>query len=353
MERDKTMSDWLDDLMGRDTLGTEPRKVMVSPGYTPPPPSAWGVKERPGHAVGAPPETVSEPVAETVETSPAPPKETPADVRKGPETPKSLKVPPKPAEPPVVPEVSKETETPEETETPDEETTGRIRAVVNRMREAKEVTKETVAKVTKPVREKVGGKVEAVKNEADPRQARKWGLLWSTAASWVVAPGTVGALYDRGVNMFGSWTDSFPRAAYLDAGGVPHEWDLLEGPAWWVKNTVGTAWEAGLTPDLLASAGVGIAPVLALTLLHTGDGGAWGMFVKAMRWFVMLGVAYYIGFEWFPQWWEVYLSALSAAAVYGWMMAKRLSSEFLAFLCRIPAAAIVSGTILYSPGAIF
>lgn len=344
METEKTMSDWLDELMGRDTLGTEPEKVMVSPGYTPPPPTAWGSGRPADHAIGTTAETVSASVA----TEPPKVEETPSDVRKAPETPKPLKVPPKPKKPPVAPEVSKETETPAETETPesDEETTSRIKTVVDKLRGAKEITKE---KVVKPV----GEKMAAVKNESDPRQARKWGLLWSTAAAWVVAPGTLGAVYDRLVDAFGSWTDSFPRAAYLDAGGVPHEWDLLEGPAWWVKNTVGAAWEAGLTPDLLASAGVGIAPVLAMTLLHTGDGGTWGLFVKAARWFVMLGVAYYIGFEWFPQWWEVYFSALSAAAVYGWMMAKRLSSEFLAFLCRIPAAAIVSGTILYSPGAIF
>jgi len=338
------MSDWLDDLMGRDTLGTEPEKVMVSPGYTPSPPSAWGSGRPASHAVGAPPETVSEPIS----TDDGKGGEALADLREKMETAKSVKLPPKPTKPPVVPEVSKVEETPAETETP-EETTSRIKAAVDRMRGAKEVTKEKVSKVTKPV----GEKMAAAKNEADPRQAQRWGLLWSTVASWVVAPGTLGALYDRFVDTFGSWTDSFPRAAYLDAGGVPHEWDLLEGPAWWVKNTVGAAWEAGLTPDLLASAGVGMAPVLAAMFLHTNDGGMWGLLVKVARWFVMLGVAYYIGFEWFPQWWEVYLSALSAAAVYGWMMAKRLSSGFLAFICRIPAAAIVSGTILYSPGAIF
>jgi hypothetical protein len=336
------MRDWLDEILNPEP---EPKRTMVSPGYRPSPPSEWGSGRRP--------DPLTEPEAAAETATP----ETPAHLREEAETPKLVKVPPKPSEPPVSVVAEEATETEETPETDeesgeaegDEETKGRIRSAIDKARAVRNTTAEKIGKVKKPV----GEKMEKARNEADPKQARKWGLLWSTVASWVVAPGTLGALYDRGVDMFGSWTDSFPRAAYLDAGGQPQSWDFFEGPAYWVKETFGAAWEAGLTEDVAASMGVGVLPVIALTRFYTNDGGLWGLCVKAARWFAVLGVAYYVSFEWFPQWWEVYFSALSATAIYGWMMAKRIPPGFWGFVLRIPMAALVSGMILYSPGAVF
>lgn len=351
------MRDWLDDILNPEPE-PEPKRTMISPGYRPSPPSEWGSGRRPDPLTE--PEAAAALSAKEEETETATP-ERPAHLREGAETPKPVKVPPKPAQPPVAVVAEKEKETAETSETEgesepegeeaeaEEETKGRIRGAIEKARAVRNTTAEKIGKVKKPV----GEKMEKARNEADPKQARKWGLLWSTVASWVVAPGTFGALYDRGVDMFGSWTDSFPRAAYLDAGGQPQSWDFFEGPAYWVKETFGAAWEAGLTEDVAASMGVGVVPVIALTRFYTDDGGLWGLCVKAARWFAVLGVAYYVSFEWFPQWWEVYFSALSATAIYGWMMAKRIPPGFWGFVLRIPMAALVSGMILYSPGAVF
>lgn len=351
------MRDWLDEIMNPTT---EPEPVMVSPGYRPSPPSEWGSGRAPDPLIEPEAAKAAEPVSGNDGNDEAETLETPAHQAQRSETPKPVKFPPKPSEPPSVGVSEEEAETEEmpeteeepegeETAEEDEETKGRIRSAIDKARSIRNNTAEKYQRVKKPV----GEKMDKVKNETDPKQARKWGLLWSTVASWVVAPGTFGALYDRTVNMLGSWGDSLPRAAYLDAGGQPQTWDLFEGPAFWVKETFGAAWEAGLTEDVFGSMAVGVVPVIALTKFYTDGGGLWGMCVKAARWFAVLGVAYYIGFEWFPQWWEVYFSALSASAIYGWMMAKRIPPGFLAFLCRIPMAALVSGMILYSPGAVF
>jgi hypothetical protein len=185
--------------------------------------------------------------------------------------------------------------------------------------------------------------VGAVANEIDPNKAKKWSLLWAGGASWVISAGTLAALYDRTVLMFGSWTENFPRGEYLNSGGLPHEWNLLQGPAWWVKETVGAAWESGATNELLIAALVGLLPTVSLMHLQG----------RIFRFFSIIGVAYFVGFEWFPHWWEVYMATLAACAYYGWTMANRIQSAFLACMLRVPVAAMVSGTILYSPGAIF
>lgn len=341
------MRDWLDEI-----LNPEPKSdpVMVSPGYRPTPPSEWGSGRNPDPLIE--PDLAAMLSGKASETETATP-ETPAHLREGTETPKPVKFPPKPSEPPTAGVSEEEAETEEtveeEEEEVEEETKGRIRSAIDKGRRIKNNTAEKYGKAKKPV----GDRIEKVKNAADPKQAAKWGILWSTVASWVIAPGTFAAVYDRGVNLFGSWADSMPRAAYLDAGGKPHTWDFFEGPAYWVKETFGAAWEAGLTDDVFGAAAVGAVPTLAFMYLHTAEGGLWGLCVKAARWFAILGAAYYVSFEWFPQWWEVYYSALSATAIYGWMMAKRNEEGFRNFLYRIPMAALVSGTILYSPGAIF
>jgi hypothetical protein len=350
------MSDWLDEILDSNAASApkkEPEAAVPAPRRAmkvgrPIHPNAWGSggKSNPLPGEEAPVSTVSTAVGNTSETTPAEAYE----LRKRKETKKAVKVPPKPTEPPTVHEISKSEETPVETETPsgaeaakgesaEEETKGRIRAALAKAHTVTGSAKEKVAEKTAPVRKKA----KELNEEINPRHAKKWSLLWAAGASWVVAPGTVGALYDRGVMLFGSWTENFPRAQYLNSGGLPHEWDLLHGPAWWVKGVVGAAWETGLTNELLTAVLVGLLPTVSLMHLQH----------RIFRFFTIIGVAYFIGFEWFPHWWEVYMAALAACAYYGWTMANRIQSAFLACVLRVPVAAIVSGSILYSPGAIF
>jgi hypothetical protein len=215
---------------------------------------------------------------------------------------------------------------------------GRIRSSVEKAKVSVVSTKTSVAEKLKPVTEKVS----AVRNSEESKRGAKWGLLWSTAAAWAVGPGTLVALYDRILLMFGDLLSFAPGAAYLASGGQPHDWDLMEGLAVWVKGTMGAAWENDLMLRAVIAAALGVLPQIVMNFRAR-----WAL------WTGGLGAVVFIAFFWYPQWWEVYMASLAAAAYYGWTMAKEVRYAFLAFLLRIPMAAAVTGTIAYSPGAIF
>lgn len=359
-ERKRTMSDnWLEDIMRGNATTPEaaPEKKATAtvprprPSGMPTHPNEWGsggkVNLLPGEE-----EAPASPASDAASSVSANTPEEDGELRKRKEAKKKRPLPPMPKQPPTVheniasgePEKEAEGEAgsageadgEEAQEAVDEEMKGSIRSALAKARTVTGSAKEKVSEKTKPVKDKVV-------NEIDPKKAQKWSLLWAGGASWVISPGTLAALYDRAVMLFGSWTESFPRAEFLNSGGMPHEWDLLQGPAWWVRNTVQDAFEAGVTSDLLAALVVGVVPTVALMRVNH----------RIVRFFLVVGVAYFVGFQWFPQWWEVYMATLAACAYYGWTMANRIQSAFLACMFRVPVAAIVSGSILYSPGAIF
>lgn len=245
------------------------------------------------------------------------------------------RVPPVPEKPPAIPPMPTE---PPTNDRPVKLTEGVRSAVDKAMSSDPGKAIGWIAQKFAPVGEKLSG----ARNAFDASREKKWNILWSTAAAWLISPGALVAIYDRALLMFGVTSDSVPRADYLASGGEAHTWDLVQGLAMWTKETVGAALEAGLADRVVIAVAVSVVPQLVMSI-----NARWAL------WLSWMGTAAFVAFFWAPQWWEVYLSTLAGCAYYGWTMAKRFRSDFLAFLFRIPMAAFVTGIISYSPGAIF
>ena len=355
--------DWLDEIMNGNATPTEEKVTVPAPRRErriglPTHPNEWGSGGKSNPLPG------EEPPASTASGSASGPASRPsentpeevAELGKRKEAKKEAVLPPKPSAPPTVHEKQGEEEAPQEAPEDEEKESLSVR-LKSAVGKAKAKSVEVKGKVYKRAdllpkegeeqpgegAEKAEGGAGKTGEGAPENDGKRWSLLWAGAASWIVSPGTLAALYDHTIPVFGSWTENFPRADYLNSGGVPHEWDLLEGPAWWVRNTVQAAFESGATQDLFVAGLVGLIPTISLVSFNH----------RIVRFFTVIGAAYFIGFEWFPHWWEVYMATMAACAYYGWTMANRIRSGFLACMLRIPMAALVSGSLLYSPGAIF
>lgn len=180
----------------------------------------------------------------------------------------------------------------------------------------------------------------------------KKSILGSTAAAWVISPYTFVALYDRIVLHMGKSMESFPRGQYLHDGGDPMGWGLFHGPAPWMRDTVGMAWESGQMSKVLVAAVLGILPLVLMDLGTYAEKLVGGI-SRLMTWVAGGGAAIYIAFGWSPNWWEVHMAFLFAAAWYGARWACLTKSELKKSILYIPLAAVITGSVLYSPGAMF
>lgn len=218
----------------------------------------------------------------------------------------------------------------------------RIDGARQKVTKARGKTKEAVAR-TAPARKKISDAREAV----DPRNitSRRWGFLWAVVASWVLGPQFFVACWDRLTAFFGQHQ--------MMSGPDAMAFDLGHGPGRWFRDVVGRHWENGQMAHLVVCAAFGIVPLLLIACANTWK--------KYSRWFIgvaILGPAVYVtGVSyagWSLTWEDIYLVTLFGSTWYCtvWVIEKKEPS-FTRFLLMIPLASVVSGILLYSPGAVW
>lgn len=195
--------------------------------------------------------------------------------------------------------------------------------------------------------EPVPGKVPQVREHIDPRNftSIRWSFLWATAASWAIGPQFLVALWDRTMRTFGQ--------NQMMSGPEPMDFGLLNGPGRWFRDQVGHHWENGSMEYILVCAAFGIVPLILVAAANT-----WSNHARLLLGAAILGpVVYMIGVSylgWTLTVGDLYLVTLFALAWYcTWWFIEKKEPSFTRFLLMIPLASVISGALLYSPGAAF
>ena len=221
--------------------------------------------------------------------------------------------------------------------------------------------KKLVGEVMKPVYRAVG----AVKAGLDPANGTtrpyvtSFGI--SAVVSWVLSPQILVAAYER-IRFHTSTTG----------------WGILHGPGRWFRDTVGRAAETGQTFGLVAAICLGLAPMLLFSVRngvarHLAESPYYNKAGRfAIKWLArapylvpaiyLTGVSYpeYItpvfGSPWRLEMWHFYVAGLFCTAYYFTMwvfdrVEKGLGLGYFHVLLMTPLASIVTGALLYAPGA--
>lgn len=211
---------------------------------------------------------------------------------------------------------------------------------------------ESLREKAKVLKAKTDRPKEAVKKTATEVKGYRKPLLWATGISWVISLKTPVALYDRFLRMTGDLLNFMPRHDYISHGGDPMEWGLLEGIGNWMQGTVKTLWEAGQADKILIAVALGIVPQVLMKWGASLDRWVNGT-GKLFTWVACGGAAWYIAFSWNPCWDEVYLTGLSSLAYYCTKIGKDMQPSFGQIAMFVPVSGLVSGALMYSPGAAF
>lgn len=193
----------------------------------------------------------------------------------------------------------------------------------------------------------IRSKIADARKEIDPRNltSRRWSFLWATAAAWLVGPRFLIAVWDRAVRVFGQ--------SQMMSGPQPMGFGLLHGPGRWFRDQVALHWENGSMGHLVLCAAFGIIHLVLIAAANT-----WGHYARWLLGTAILGpCVYMIGVSyagWVLTWTDFYLVALFSSA---WYCAVRLKDTkergFVRFVLMVPLASVVSGLLLYSPGAVW
>lgn len=239
----------------------------------------------------------------------------------------------------------------ESTDTPEEEKSGKLTGLRQRAEALKARTAKAKASAVKAkagAGKKTGRIAKRVRPARDAVAAsvtnKRWGFLWAAGASWLIGPQTLVAAWDRIVLIFG-----MERYA---SGEEPMGWGLLHGPGRWFRDQVAANEENGTMLHLLACAAFGVVPLLVLAAHREWPQyGKWllGLLVGAPALY-LIGVSYW---GWPLTWTDIYVAGLFASAWYCTVWAKSKDEGIFRFLLMIPLASVVSGALLYSPGAAF
>lgn len=211
------------------------------------------------------------------------------------------------------------------------------------------LTKEKISKVRDKAAEKttpVRRRAADAREEVDPRNftSRRWGFLWATTASWLVGPQFVVAVWDRAVSLCGQ--------EIMMSGPRAMGFGFLHGPGRWFRDQVALHWETGTMGHLIACAAFGIIPLVLMAASNT-----WSQYA---RWFLGAAIlgpcVYVIGVSyagWVMTWTDFYLVTLFGSAWYCTVRLREMEPGFRRFMMTIPLASVVSGALLYSPGAVW
>jgi hypothetical protein len=257
-------------------------------------------------------------------------------------------------------------------------------------------TREEAKKILAPVKEKVeeekklAGEVmkpvhsaiRTVRANLDPSNGKTrpyvTSFLLSSIVSWIVSPQILTAAYER-----------------IHFGTSTTGWGLLNGPGRWFRDTVGMAYESGQMGSLIWSAIMGLLPMIILTLRNIAaqraaesvyQGRMSGFSIKWLNRLAysalpvfFTGVSYptevtsIFGSPWTFQMWQFWVAGLFCTAYYftTWVLDRieRLNRERMVLpeeereklkvmgpgifhvLLMVPLASIVTGILLYAPGA--
>jgi hypothetical protein len=243
----------------------------------------------------------------------------------------------------------------------------------------KEDVREEARAILTPVKEKVGEEkvlageamkpvykaIGAIKNGLDPANGRTrpyvTSFMISSVVSWVVGPQILVAAYER-IRFHTSNTN----------------WGILHGPGRWFRDTVGMAVRTGQTGTLIWSIVLGLAPMILLgarnaTAGYLAQGTYQGrLTMLGIRWLTrsaylvpivyLVGIAYpgivtwLFGSPWTLHWWQLWVMGLFCTAYYCTMwvfdrVEKGLGLGYFHVLLMVPLASIVTGALLYAPGA--
>ena len=223
---------------------------------------------------------------------------------------------------------------------------------------------------------------EAVKRALDPSNGKTrpyvTSFMISSVVSWVVGPQVLLAAYER-IRFHTSTTS----------------WGILHGPGRWFRDTVGAAWETGQTGSLIWAAVLGLTPMIILGVrnmtaghlaegTHQGRLAAMGIkwltraaYLVPLTYFIGLGypevVSSLFGSPWELHWWQIWVMGLFCTAYYCTMWvfdrveklhrsragmseeqrvgAKKMGPGLFHALLMTPLASIITGVLLYAPGA--
>lgn len=241
-----------------------------------------------------------------------------------------------------------------------------------------EEEKKLAGEVMKPVYKAVG----ALKKNLDPANGRTrpyvTSFLISCIVSWAIGPQFLLAIYER--IKFGTSTTG---------------WGILNGPGRWFRDTVGMAHESGQTGSLIWAAVMGLTPMAILMTRNIAAGYLASATYRGrlaefgIRWLTraayLVPVVYFVGIAypdevtavfgspWVLHWWQFWVAGLFCLTYYctSWVFDRieRLNRQWSAMsdeeraksqsmgpglfhvLLMVPLASVVTGVLLYTPGA--
>ena len=175
-----------------------------------------------------------------------------------------------------------------------------------------------------------------------------WSYFWSLVAAWTVPVTFPFALIDRLAVIFGS-----PRPL---SGTEPMDWNILHGPGIWFGEQIDAYGAAGDTGRLITLMSIGAAPILFAQL---GSKIIRDRLRKILGWIAYGFPAFFICMPWYFDWAgfrttnDLYVTALSAAAWWGFSYSRTVEPGLLRIILRIPIAALIVGLGHTAPGAAF
>lgn len=172
--------------------------------------------------------------------------------------------------------------------------------------------------------------------------------LWSLAAAWTIPLTFPFALLDRIALLFGS-----PRPL---TGTERMDWNLLHGPGLWFEDQINAYSASGDIGRMVTLMAIGVAPVAFAQTAHliTRD-----RLRKALGWIAYGFPAFFIAmpsyFDWagFRTTNDFYITALAAAAWWGFTFSRTIQPGLMRIVLRIPLAAVIVGLGHTAPGAAF
>lgn len=221
--------------------------------------------------------------------------------------------------------------------------------------------KKLAAEVMKPVYKAI----EMVKTNLDPANGKTrpyvTSFMISSVVSWVFSPQILIALYER-----------------IRFGTSTTDWGILNGPGRWFRDTVGMAYESGHLGGLIWAAVMGLIPMIITFTRNQAAGylaqstyhGRLGML--GIKWLTQsaylipigffVGVSYpdevtaVFGSPWTFQMWQFWVAGLFCITFYCTMwvfdrIEKGLGLGYFHVLLMTPLASVITGAVLYAPGA--
>lgn len=270
------------------------------------------------------------------------------------------------------------TEGKEQAEKKKEKVRAEAEKILAPVKEKVDEEKKLAAEIMKPVQ----AMAAAIRNGLDPANGRTrpyvTSFMISSVLSWLVGPQILTALYER-----------------IRFGTSTSDWGILNGPGRWFRDTIGMAYESDRLGSLIWAAIMGLTPMIIMFTRNQVAGYLaqstyrGRLVTLSITWLTrsaylvpigyIVGISYpdeitaIFGSPWTLQMWQFWVAGLFCMAFYMTMWIfdriERLNRERVAMsdeereksqsmgpgifhaLLMVPLASIVTGVLLYAPGA--